>query len=412
MKSPILGSAYVARSVNAADNRMVNLFPEITPEGGKEPAFLNRAPGLRLLNDIGDGPIRGMWTLGNDLYVVSGQELYRMDAAGLTEVVTPDPEPPPSPSGVCDPLAPALTGAFTVLADPPYDSWGSALAGNATKILMVGGAVPGPNPYHSNAALYDIGSGLWTAVAPFPQACIYDGEYRVFHAVTVDEDKFLVLMAGYLYEYSVSGGAWTAKASTPDADKRAHRYSVAWDSAAQKLYVFGGLLTTGAIATTATGTNVILVYTYAAGVGAGTWGYGLGSNDAHWAQQAGVTFFGGKLYVAGGLDAPFGNVVEAVKTYNPADGSWATVAATPASLIKVSAASTGEGVYLVNGAADAGVSNSFTRVNAAGELSTLVTNDTWLGRFDTLPTLCRAGSCDLYLLGSNSFGSNSFVRFD
>jgi hypothetical protein len=46
MKSPILGSSYVARSVNAADNRMVNLFPEIVPEGGKEPAFLQRAPGM------------------------------------------------------------------------------------------------------------------------------------------------------------------------------------------------------------------------------------------------------------------------------------------------------------------------------------------------------------------------------
>ena len=48
MKTPILGSTYVARSVNAADSRMVNLFPEIVPEGGKEPAFLNRAPGLNL----------------------------------------------------------------------------------------------------------------------------------------------------------------------------------------------------------------------------------------------------------------------------------------------------------------------------------------------------------------------------
>ena len=49
MKMPILGQAYVARSVNAADNRMVNLFPEATPENGKDAGFLNRAPGLRLL---------------------------------------------------------------------------------------------------------------------------------------------------------------------------------------------------------------------------------------------------------------------------------------------------------------------------------------------------------------------------
>ena len=38
MKTPILGSAYVARSINAANNRMVNLFPEVVPEGGKEAA--------------------------------------------------------------------------------------------------------------------------------------------------------------------------------------------------------------------------------------------------------------------------------------------------------------------------------------------------------------------------------------
>ncbi len=80
MKSPILGSAYVARSVNAACNRMVNLFPEVVPEGGKEPAFLNRAPGLRLLETIGAGPIRGMWTFGGFGYVVSYNKLYKIDS--------------------------------------------------------------------------------------------------------------------------------------------------------------------------------------------------------------------------------------------------------------------------------------------------------------------------------------------
>ena len=80
MKTPILGSAYVARSVNAADNRCVNLFPEIVPEGGKEPAFLQRAPGLSLLATVGIGPIRGMWTYGNYGYVVSGPTLYQIDS--------------------------------------------------------------------------------------------------------------------------------------------------------------------------------------------------------------------------------------------------------------------------------------------------------------------------------------------
>ena len=81
MKTPILGQAYVARSVNAADNRMINLFPEVIPNEGKEAGFLNRAPGLRLLASIGLGPVRGLWTFNGVGYVVSGNELYRIDSA-------------------------------------------------------------------------------------------------------------------------------------------------------------------------------------------------------------------------------------------------------------------------------------------------------------------------------------------
>lgn len=84
MKTPILGSSYVARSVNAADNRMVNLFPELVPEAGKEPAFLSRAPGLALLATVGVGPIRGMRVLGAFLYVVSGPTLWKVDAVYTT----------------------------------------------------------------------------------------------------------------------------------------------------------------------------------------------------------------------------------------------------------------------------------------------------------------------------------------
>jgi len=79
MKTPILGSSYVARSVNAAASRMVNLFPEIVPEAGKEPAFLQRAPGLELLATVGTGPVRGLWRVNDYLYVASGSRLYKVD---------------------------------------------------------------------------------------------------------------------------------------------------------------------------------------------------------------------------------------------------------------------------------------------------------------------------------------------
>jgi hypothetical protein len=84
MKTPILGSTYVARSVNAADARMVNLFPEVIPEGGKEPAFLQRCPGMVLLSTMGIGPVRGLWAFSpNDGvgFVVSGTQLYKIDNA-------------------------------------------------------------------------------------------------------------------------------------------------------------------------------------------------------------------------------------------------------------------------------------------------------------------------------------------
>lgn len=80
MKTPILGQAYVARSVNAADNRMVNLFPEAIPTDGKEAAFLNLAPGKVLRKSLGAGAVRGQWQFGNYGYAVVGNSLYKVDA--------------------------------------------------------------------------------------------------------------------------------------------------------------------------------------------------------------------------------------------------------------------------------------------------------------------------------------------
>jgi hypothetical protein len=79
MKTPILGSSYVLRSPNAADSRMVNIFPEIVPEGGKEAAWLQRAPGLRQLAVFPTGPVRGLWQYGDYGYAVAGTKLYRVD---------------------------------------------------------------------------------------------------------------------------------------------------------------------------------------------------------------------------------------------------------------------------------------------------------------------------------------------
>lgn len=85
MKTPFLGSSYVARSINAADNRCINLFPEAIPEGGKEAGFFSRTPGLKYIQSVGTGPIRGLWshkTNGDDFYVISGTEMFKVTSLG------------------------------------------------------------------------------------------------------------------------------------------------------------------------------------------------------------------------------------------------------------------------------------------------------------------------------------------
>ena len=78
MLSPILGQSYVSRSMNASNNRMVNLYPEAVVDGQTK-GYLQRCPGLKRVADLGFGPIRGFWTFGDYCYVVSGFRLYSLD---------------------------------------------------------------------------------------------------------------------------------------------------------------------------------------------------------------------------------------------------------------------------------------------------------------------------------------------
>jgi hypothetical protein len=150
MKTPILGSSYVARSVNAADARMVNLFPEIVPEAGKEPAFLQRAPGLKLLNTVGIGPIRGLWAFSSNdgvAFVVSGNELYKINNAYVATLLG------------------AVSGAGPV-----------SMADNGTQLFI---AANGPSYIYNNT------TGVFGAITDpdFPGAvtvCYLDG-YFVFN---------------------------------------------------------------------------------------------------------------------------------------------------------------------------------------------------------------------------------------
>ncbi len=174
MKTPILGSSYVIRSVNAADSRMVNLYPEVIPEGGKEPAYLQRCPGLMLKKIVGTGPIRGLWTLGNYLYVVSGNEFYKLDTnydfAGLAQLLLED-------------------DAFLLLED---DST-ILLESSATQYI---GLISGTGP----VSMTDNGTQIF--IAANPDGYIYNSVTDAFAQIT-DPDFPGAVTVGYLDGYFV-----------------------------------------------------------------------------------------------------------------------------------------------------------------------------------------------------------------
>jgi hypothetical protein len=173
MKSPILGSSYVIRSVNAADNRMINLYPEVIAEGGKDAAYLQRCPGYTLRTTVGTGPIRGLWTLGNFLYVVSGNGFHRLDTSFFGE-----------------------TTGFLEL-----ESGGFVLLEDDSKITLETGTsyvgyVSGTGP----VSMADNGTQIF--IAANPDGYIYNADTTEFAQIT-DPDFPGAVTVGYLDGYFV-----------------------------------------------------------------------------------------------------------------------------------------------------------------------------------------------------------------
>ena len=172
MKTPILGSSYVIRSVNAADNRMVNLYPEVVPEAGKEPAYLQRCPGMVLKATLGTGPIRGLYTLGDFMYVVSGNEFYKLDSNFDTQN---------------DLLL--ENGSLVLLED------GSSILLENSTIVSIG-FVSGTGP----VSMADNGTQIF--IAANPDGYIYNSVTDVFAQIT-DPDFPGAVTVGYLDGYFV-----------------------------------------------------------------------------------------------------------------------------------------------------------------------------------------------------------------
>lgn len=92
-----IGPSYKVQSVNVDCQRTVNLYPEINEAGtGKagEVAALYGTPGLKVLAEIGEGPIRATYSTSNGLaFVVSKNKLFKIDVDNVaTEIGTLAPE--------------------------------------------------------------------------------------------------------------------------------------------------------------------------------------------------------------------------------------------------------------------------------------------------------------------------------
>lgn len=81
---PFVGQAYEAPMLLQNAQKLVNWYPEISQDKeSKTPIALLGCPGLKLMVTLGNGPVRGGWTLpgGNQAIVVSGNGVYMLTIA-------------------------------------------------------------------------------------------------------------------------------------------------------------------------------------------------------------------------------------------------------------------------------------------------------------------------------------------
>jgi hypothetical protein len=80
---PFGTQAYKSLARPLAAQRLVNYFPERTARQAKEPFTLLARPGLDIFSIAGNGPVRGQHVMNETHFVVSGPDVYRIDAAGV-----------------------------------------------------------------------------------------------------------------------------------------------------------------------------------------------------------------------------------------------------------------------------------------------------------------------------------------
>lgn len=82
MRIPLAINSYQSRSLTLSAQRLVNLYPEVSPPDAKMPLVLFGTPGLKLFATCGSGPIRAMHNFSGTLCAVSDDDFYTITSAG------------------------------------------------------------------------------------------------------------------------------------------------------------------------------------------------------------------------------------------------------------------------------------------------------------------------------------------
>lgn len=90
MQIPLGLGAFSRPYGNLPTIQMVNRFFETNPLGAEQTSLLSR-PGSRLFLEVGDGPLRTMYShagvFSEDLFIVSGEEFFRYDGTTTTPIL-------------------------------------------------------------------------------------------------------------------------------------------------------------------------------------------------------------------------------------------------------------------------------------------------------------------------------------
>ncbi len=78
---------YQTRNKDVSDQRLLNMYAEQMPENSKDSVSLYNTPGCELYKTIGDEPILGLHYMAPFLYVICGNNVYRMSKNGNTAVL-------------------------------------------------------------------------------------------------------------------------------------------------------------------------------------------------------------------------------------------------------------------------------------------------------------------------------------